>query len=272
LAKESPQTISLIGAGALGTNLLVALAKKGFNIGQVLSRNPDSSDALVAEMRKGRRILTPKELEPDNDFVFITVPDRVVDDVVREVIAYRSPHTTYLHCSGSAGMNVLAPLGDKIGVLYPMQAFSRQRRIPFTDIPIFVEGMPEVQPRVRILAHTLSRSVKWLDSNERRRLHIGAVFAANFTNYMIRCAGEVVEGIPGVDYRTYMPLIREVIDRLGTLSPAEAQTGPARRADQQVILAHFEYLRKKDVRLAFIYELVSRYIMESHKENEPPLS
>lgn len=265
MAKEPENNVAVIGAGNLGTNLAVALRRKGFKIQQVFSRTPGSAEALIKELAMGRRMLLLSELDSNLDFVFLTVPDAELDGMVLQVLPYRSQKTTYIHCSGSMPLATLSPLGERTGVLYPMQTFSKQRITPFTDVPIFVEGTTESQPRIRVLAHSLSRNVKWLSSEERRQLHIGAVFAANFVNYMIRCAGDAVSGIPGLDYKVYMPLIREVVEKLETLTPEQAQTGPARRNEQELMLAHFEFLRKKDIRLAFVYEMMSRYIMESYR-------
>lgn len=263
MAKDPEYRVAILGAGNVGTNLARALRRKNFRIHQVLSRTGASVDALIKEIAMGKRMLTMSEIDPTLDFVFITVPDQQIDAIVQQLIPYQSKHSYYIHCSGSMSLSTLKPLGDNIGVIYPLMAFSRSRNIPFTDVPIFVEGTQESQPRIRMLAHSLSRQVKWMSSADRRQLHIGAVFAANFVNYMIHCAGEIAEGIPGVDYKVYLPLIKEVVDRLETLTPAQSQTGPARRNDQDVMLAHFEFLRKKDIRLAFVYEMMSRYIVES---------
>jgi predicted short-subunit dehydrogenase-like oxidoreductase (DUF2520 family) len=265
MAKEPENNVAIIGAGNVGTNLAVALRRKSFRISQVYSRTPGSAETLVKELPGSRRMLLLSELDPALDFVFLTVPDAELEALVLQVLPYRSLRTTYIHCSGSMPLAALSPLGERVGVLYPMQTFSKQRITPFTDVPMFVEGTTESQPRIRVLAHSLSRNVKWLSSDERFQLHIGAVFAANFVNYMIRCAGEVANGIPGLDYKVYMPLIREVVEKLETLTPEQAQTGPARRNEQDLMLAHFEFLRKKDIRLAFVYEMMSRYIMESYR-------
>ena len=149
---------------------------------------------------------------------------------------------------------------ERRGVFYPMQTFSRFRLVDFSDIPIFIEasGADDLK-LLRQLAERLSGSVYELSSADRQYLHVAAVFASNFSNHCYRLSEKVLEK-HGIPFSVMLPLIDEVTAKVHGASPRDAQTGPARRNDANVIAKHLEMLADdEDIRR--IYELMTNSII-----------
>jgi len=164
-------------------------------------------------------------------------------------------------------MEVFAGQRERYGVLYPMQSFSRELVTPLEEVHVFVEGnSAESLADIRELAGLLSRHVSVADSEQRRRLHLAAVFACNFANHMWTLSAEVLAE-HGLPQEAMLPLIRTTVDKLSHLTPAASQTGPAMRHDEQVIAAHLAML---DGDKREIYQLVTHSIEERNPINNEP--
>jgi len=253
--------IGLIGAGNVGWNLVAGLANSPFAITQVLSRNGDSAKALADEFDIPFAGSAPTDLRSDLDLVLIATSDHSVAEVARS-IGTQFPKTVFAHTSGSIPMHALAPTQSPIGVFYPLQTFTKGHSTPWKAIPIFLEGSPQVLECLQPVAETLSERVSEMDSAGRLRLHLGAVFASNFANYMWLQAQEVVGDLPEADFSIYAPLIREVVDKGLAMGPFAAHTGPARRGDEVTMQKHLDLLEGPQREL---YRLVSEMIFERFK-------
>ena len=144
----------------------------------------------------------------------------------------------------------------RYGVLYPMQTFSKGACIDWPDVPVFVEGCnPACMDAVTKLAHDLSGNVTPLSSKGRKKLHIAAVFACNFTNRMYAISEQLL-ATEGVPFSVMLPLVRETARKVESIKPHDAQTGPAVRGDRKVISEHLELL-KDYPEFAELYRLIS---------------
>ena len=245
----------LAGAGNLATSLGVALAAAGTSPVAVWSRTRESAEALGA--KTGSDAFCDINLLPAADVVVISVPDAAIEEVATAFVA-RYPEALIVHTAGSVPMNILQGAGAaNYGVFYPMQTFSKQRVADFTKLTVFVEGCNEAAlSQLENLALLLTPNVERATSEQRKYLHIAAVFACNFANAAYCMAADVLEA-HGLPFEAMLPLIDEAAAKVHTLSPAEAQTGPARRGDAAVMNSHLSML---DGRLKEIYSLVSDYI------------
>lgn len=227
--------ISFVGAGNLATHLAQALKAQGHQIAGVWSRTEPSVRAL-AEQIQCPWTTDITCLETDVDIVFFCVKDSCLEELAGKV------HTSALcvHTAGSMPLEVLPQ--EHRGVLYPMQTFSKQRQVDFKQIPIFLEAEGEQEKRVLWqLADSLSSNVSFLTSQQRRTLHLAAVFACNFTNRCFDIAAELLEA-QGLSFQNMLPLIDETVNKIHSLSPLQAQTGPAIRWDENVMQKHLDQL------------------------------
>jgi predicted short-subunit dehydrogenase-like oxidoreductase (DUF2520 family) len=168
----------------------------------------------------------------------------------------------FVHTAGSIQMDIL-PF-ERRGVFYPMQTFSKNKEVDFSVIPCFVEAKREEDLQsLKALAKTISDTVYELDSENRKYLHLSAVFCCNFANHCFSLGARLLQEHGNIPFNVMLPLIDETAAKLYSMSPREAQTGPAVRWDENVIAKQMKLLADTPD-LQKIYELMSKSI---HEEN-----
>jgi predicted short-subunit dehydrogenase-like oxidoreductase (DUF2520 family) len=254
-------TITFIGAGNLATRLGLALKNKGYKFLQVYSRTIESA-GFLAEKLDCEPVNTAESISGKADLYICALKD----DILAEVLGKAGLKNRMLvHTSGSLTMSVLAPFSDNYGVLYPLQTFSKDREVDFKNIPVFIEASgSEVLEIIKKLSSELSDKVVELDSEKRKSLHVSAVFACNFVNYLYTVSGDILEK-NDLDFRYLIPLIDETAKKLHEMSPVSAQTGPAKRYDNKIIEQHISMLSYSP-EIANLYEAMSKLIFERHKQ------
>ena len=249
----------MIGAGRLATNLCPALHEAGHKVVQVYSRTMDAALQLAEQV--GAEAVNDVELLTTGADVYIfSVTDTALPLLIPQVVKGREG-AVFLHTAGSVPMSVFADTSAAVhfGVLYPMQTFSKERKVDFRDVPFFIEGsdMPAMQA-AGTLASSLSVNVRPLSSEARRHLHLAAVFACNFANHCYQLSAEILQR-HGLPFDIMLPLVDETARKVHHLSPREAQTGPAVRYDQSVMLAQLQLLADMPMH-ARIYQDMSESI------------
>ena len=168
-----------------------------------------------------------------------------------------------VHTSGSTNMNLLSKHKNH-GVIYPLQTFSKNKQIQFTNIPFIIEANSKiVLDKLRKFCSILSKKVIDSDSVQRTLIHISAVFTNNFSNYMNVLAKEILNS-NNIDSSILNPLINETANKLKHLSPLDAQTGPAIRKDQITIQKHLNLL--KETKYFEIYDKLTKEIIKLKNE------
>lgn len=244
------ETALIVGAGRLAWSLIPAMQQAGVQVKGIISKT--YSEAKRYSNTYSINNYIPGQKFPDADIVILTVPDSAIEEVAKELSPTLNGHQILVHTSGSISLGALGAYSGT-GVFYPMQAFTKDSVVLFNhpDIPLFVEGANElVKTQLLDLARKLSGRVQLLDSEARRKLHLGAVIACNFSNLMYRLTDELT---PEVDFGVFESLIRNQVELAMKLGPAAAQTGPAVRGDQQTIEAHLQMLHgKPDIQEMYI--------------------
>lgn len=187
------QQIALIGAGNLAWNLAANLQGTDFEVVQVFSRHLDSAFKISKDFPHIAAALAPSQLRTDLDLVIVASSDHGIAEIAQTFAPFSGPETVFVHTSGSIALDALAPFGTQIGVFYPLQTFTKGHKADFSGIPIFLEGNATVLATVQRLADFLSRKVSILDSAQRLQIHMGAVFASNFANFMWLMADDVLK-------------------------------------------------------------------------------
>lgn len=260
--------IVLIGAGNLAWNLAAALESSAHQIIQVFSRHPESAKRIAEEFSGIEACSSPSELDQNADLVIVASSDHGIAEIAHAFAKFRASKTVFVHTSGSIGLEALLPFGENIGVFYPMQTFTKGHRANFAEIPFFLEGNAQVLACIRPLAEMLSSNVSILDSKSRLRLHLGAVFASNFSNFMWLMAEENAKEAGQNGLAVYAPLIRECIEKALRYGPSAAQTGPARRGDEITMNKHLEMLQARDPMGAELYHDLSKMIEARFSEEK----
>lgn len=254
--------IVFIGAGNLATNLAKAFYRKGFRIVQVYSRTQESARAL-AEKVEADYTTDLQEVVKGAKLYIVSLKDAAFVELLPQ-IAEGKQGSLMVHTAGSIPMNVWEGHVFRYGVFYPMQTFSKQREVDFREVPFFIEAAsPEDAELLKAVATTLSEKVYEATSEQRKSLHLAAVFICNFTNHMYALAAELLEKY-NLPFDVMLPLIDETARKVHELAPRDAQTGPAVRYDENVISHHLSMLEGTPG-LQEIYKLMSKSIHEHHQ-------
>ena len=234
-------SIVFVGAGNLATHLAKALHAAGFPIRQVYSRTEESAVALAkavdAEYTTDLAALQKYAL-----LYIVSLKDEAFLRLLPDIVAGREK-ALWVHTAGSIPMSVWQEHGlSHYGVFYPMQTFSKQREVDFKEVSLFVESNdPDDLQLLKAIAARLSSKVYEADSEQRKCLHLAAVFAGNFANHVYTLAAEPLQKY-NLPFETMLPLIDETARKVHELPPRQAQTGPAVRGDQSVMESHLQML------------------------------
>ena len=139
-----------------------------------------------------------------------------------------------------------------------LQTFSKNREVNMSAVPICLEAHHESDIKIlEKLAATVSEKVYQVDSERRKALHLAAVFVNNFTNHLYHIGQKICEDSK-LPTSILQPLIQETVGKIEQLSPRDAQTGPARRGDDETIKKHLEQLDSSEYKE--IYRVMSESI------------
>ncbi len=255
--------IVLIGAGNLATHLGKALLEAGHDVLQVYSRTMESASVL-STLVGGAPVTDIKGVRGDADVYILAVRDSVLPELIPQLCEGKQDKV-FIHTAGSVAMDVFQGMARHYGVLYPMQTFTKARDVNFSEIPCFTEGNDTLaQEVIGVLAHTVSQKVYALSSEERKYLHLAAVFACNFTNHCYDISSEILAK-HNIPFSVMLPLIDETAAKVHELSPRKAQTGPALRFDESIIREQSMLMRDNPL-LRDIYERLSLSINQFSKK------
>lgn len=230
--------IVIIGKGNVATNLEYAFRKKGVACQMVSSR--EGLDQL-----------------PVANVYIYAVRDEALPNVVAQIKGMGK--ALHLHTSGTMPITIFGEDKPHAGIFYPFQTFSKERIIEdFSTVPIFFEacGIDDISA-VYSLALTITSHVYETTQHDRERLHVAGVFACNFTNLMYTMAAELLQNTH-IPFSALLPLIDETAQKIHSLAPCDAQTGPARRGDENVMHHHMTILKNEEKKA--IYQLLSQAI------------
>ncbi len=255
--------IVLIGAGNLATHLGKALHAAGHDMVQVFSRTMQSAETL-ASLLDAEPLTDMAQVRDDADVYIFSVKDSALEQLISQLCG--GEKKVFLHTAGSMPMSVFRGKALHYGVLYPMQTFSKQREVDFSIIPCFIEANDEFAlKQIEGLAGQISHRVYQLSSEDRKYLHLSAVFACNFANHCYAASQELLQQ-HGVPFDVMLPLIDETAAKVHGMTPKEAQTGPAVRYDENVIGKQIQLLENQPY-FQKIYDCMSKSIHELESEN-----
>ena len=226
--------IVIIGQGNVATNLHYAFTKKGVACQMVSSR--EGLESL-----------------PSANVYIYAVKDEALAHVVAQVKGKEK--ALHLHTSGTMPITVFGEDKPHAGIFYPFQTFSKTRVIEdFSTVPVFFEarGIDDISA-VYSLALAITSRVYETTQHDRERLHVAGVYACNFTNLMYTLAAELLKETH-IPFKALLPLIDETAAKIHTLAPQDAQTGPARRGDENVMSHHLSLLTEEQ---RAVYQLLS---------------
>lgn len=189
------------------------------------------------------------------DIIILAVSDDAIS-LISKQLDEREELVT--HTSGTVNINAIEQ--KRKAVFYPLQSFTKSTEIKFSNIPFCLETNHKTDYKlIEELANSISEKSYKISSQQRKKLHLAAVFVNNFTNHMYSIANEICNSNQ-VPFEILQPLIEETSKKIQKISPIEAQTGPAKRKDEQTIKNHLEQLNSQQKE---IYKIITKSIQEN---------
>ncbi|KAA6323284.1 hypothetical protein EZS27_027261 [termite gut metagenome] len=253
--------IVFVGAGNLATHLAKAFYRNGHRILQVYSRTESSARALAEKV--GADYTTDLHKLPTNDISLyaVSLTDSAFTELLPEMTTGRE-QALWVHTAGSLSIDVWENRVKRYGVLYPLQTFSKQREVDFRNVPFFIEAAhKEDTEYLKTLVGSLSSKIYEADSEQRKNLHLAAVFACNFVNHLYALSADILETCD-LPFELLLPLIDETARKIHELPPEYAQTGPAVRYDKNIMGKHLSMLTGQP-EVQKIYRLLSENIRKN---------
>jgi predicted short-subunit dehydrogenase-like oxidoreductase (DUF2520 family) len=249
--------VVLIGSGNMAHHLIDAFAKsKKVDVIQVFARQKES----VTPLFDSNKIISNYTNLVEADLYIIAVSDDAIATVSTQL---PFENRLVVHTSGTVSMDSLDSKNRK-GIFYPLQTFTKNKAVDFSQIPICLESDKETDFDIlKNIGESISNKVFKINSDQRKALHVSAVFVNNFVNHLYQIGNQIcIEN--NVPFEIVKPLILETANKVMTLSPATAQTGPAKRNDTQTIEAHLGFLSNENH--AKIYKILTQSIQNNDKK------
>ncbi len=249
--------VVLIGSGNVAQHLIQAFAKSNeIEVIQVFTRQKEIQIPLF----DSNKITSTCNDLAEADLYIIAVSDDAIAKVTSQL---PFENRLVVHTSGSVSLDAMDKK-NRNGIFYPLQTFSKKAEVDFSQIPICLESENEADFEfLKKVAEMVSNKVYKINSEQRKALHVAAVFVNNFVNHLYQIGNEICEENK-VPFEVLKPLILETANKIMTLSPKEAQTGPAIRNDQQTIAGHLDFLL--DENQATIYKTLTQSIQNNDKK------
>jgi len=248
-------SVVIAGSGNVAQNLFQAFQKSAdVTVKQVIGRNREH----LAFVHDKALISTEFTGDISADVYILAISDDAISTVVEN---FKNVEGILVHTSGATPLNAIKS-AKRPGIFYPLQTFTKGKIISFDDIPICIEATNNKDLEIlTALGKQLSENVVKIDSEQRKTLHVAAVFVNNFTNYMYTLGSDICAE-HDLDFSLLKPLIKETAAKLDTLTTMQAQTGPAKRGDQKTLHNHLQIIKDKHQRE--LYTLLSNAIKEKH--------
>ena len=249
--------VTILGSGNVAQQLIQAFASAdSIEIIQVFARKPIELSGLIDK----NKIVSDYQNLKESDLFIIAVSDVAIAKVSNQI-----PFSNQLvaHTSGSFSIDGLN-IKNRKAVFYPLQTFSKSKKVDFQEIPICLETQFSADYQIlETVAKSISNKIFKIDSQQRKSLHVAAVFVCNFVNHLYQMGSDICNENK-VDFEILKPLIQETANKIMTLSPENAQTGPAIRDDNETINAHLNFLSNENQK--DIYKLLTKSIIDNAKK------
>lgn len=253
--------IVLIGTGNVAFHLGPVLKTNGHKIIQLYGRS-EKNCLTLAKKLKCPHTTNRLKILPDADLYIIALRDVAIAPFVKNLTFIP---TLIVHTSGSVGLDVFPGKMKNTGVIYPLQTFSKSSKNNPETIPFCIEGSNQKSLKIlKKLSLTLSIMVFNLNSKKRAQIHLAAVFANNFSNYLFVLAEKILNKNK-IPFKIVRPLILETAQKVQNNTPGKMQTGPAVRGDVAIIKKHLKIL-KDFPQMLEIYKLLNKSIDKEYRQ------
>ena len=240
--------VGIVGAGAVGLALGVALHRAGWPVRAVASRDPARRERFREHVPSVRAFAEAEALVDDVELIILAVPDDVVPSLAASLRLYAGQ--ALVHTSGLLGAEVLQPAmaaGTQAGAFHPLVAFADLDRAlaALHGATIAIEGDEDLAAHLADMAEAIGGVPVRLAAGSKAAYHAAAVLAAGGVVALLDTIREVA-AVVGLDeagaLAIYLPLLEQTVANALGLGIAAALTGPATRGDAGTVSAHLAAL------------------------------
>lgn len=259
----APPVIGIVGAGAVGTALGVALHRAGWPIHAVASRAAARRDRFRGLVPGARAFADAQPLVEEVELIILAVPDDAIPSVAGDLHMYGGQ--AMVHTSGLLGVEALAgamAAGTQAGSFHPLVAFADLERAvaALHGATIAIEGDDQLLDLLARMAEVLGATPVRLASGAKPAYHAAAVLAAGGFDALLDAIAELGRAA-GLDeagsLAIYGPLLEQTLANARTIGIDAALTGPATRADRGTFTAHLRTMERAAPSVANLYRALA---------------
>jgi len=259
------QKVVLLGSGNLANHFGKYFIKNKINVTQVISRNKHTVTALSRKL-KTLCDTSIEMIDRKADAYFLCVNDDSIKQLSVDLSGFLSSDKLLIHCSGSRSLEEIDDYFENRAVIWPLQSFGILSKLDWIRIPFFVESSHGATNAIEEFCKKLKWKYYPVDYVRRKRIHLAAVIANNFTNFNLIVADKILHSID-IPLEVLKPILNEGIENAFLNGPEQSQTGPAKRSDQKVIQFQLKELSGIMPEFKEIYKLYSQKIQDHYNRN-----
>ena len=245
--------IYLFGFGNLGRHLASFFLSRGIKISGIFTEQEQAHTQITLFKR-----IQVNQIVKSGDILFVTTNDDALIDVINGIA---NPEVVKIICSGAKRLSDFNENG-LLGVWYPLYSFSKDFEINWNKVPIFIEYRDSIsETALKKINEKLGIETRVLNSENRSKLHLAAVFANNFVNACMIASHEILSGNNQVNFMDLLPIIEQTVAKVKVNNPLVCQTGPAKRNDILTMQRHLEMLDSMKGE-SEVYDKFSQYIQQ----------
>ncbi|HWP62138.1 MAG TPA: DUF2520 domain-containing protein [Candidatus Binatia bacterium] len=255
--------IGIVGAGAVGTALGVALSRAGWPVVAVASRDPGRRARFVELVGGARAFAEAQAVLDEVEIVVLCVPDDAVPALAGSLRLYSGQ--AIVHTSGALGPEVLEPAraaGTQAGTFHPLVAFTEVERSveALRGATIAIEADPDLAGLLAEMAESLGAVPVRLPPGSQAAYHAAAVLAAGG---LVGLLDGIVElgRVAGLDeagaLAVYGRLAEQTLSNVRALGIEAALTGPIVRGDVGTLRRHLEALGRHAPEVVGLYRVLA---------------
>lgn len=246
--------VSILGSGNIGSHLIdVFTNTPSIELVQIYNRTIEK----IKSYESRYAITDSIENLRDADIYIIAVSDDAINSFSKSL---KLKNKLIVHTSGTKELTILEH--ERIGVFYPLQTFTKNVTLDFLTVPICIEANNDKDEKLlKALAHKISNNVSVINSLQRKKLHLAAVFVNNFVNHLYHIGNDICTENQ-VSFDLLKPLIKETAAKISSVLPYNAQTGPAKRNNEKTINTQLAQLNNSQKE---IYSIFSKSIQQTYQ-------
>ncbi|MCU0483730.1 MAG: DUF2520 domain-containing protein [Chloroflexi bacterium] len=260
--------LGIVGAGAVGTALGVALAGAGWRVTAVASRDAGRRERFRALVPGARAFPDAAAILDECHLVILAVPDDAIAAVAASLRLYSGQaivHTSGLH--GAEALVGARAAGTAAGSFHPLVAFADLDRAlaALPGATVAIEGDESLVPVLAEMAESIGAIPVRLAPGSKAAYHAAAVLAAGGLVALLDTIAELAARA-GLDERgamaVYGGLCAQALGNARALGLGPALTGPAVRGDAGTVVTHLAVIAAEAPGAADVYRALLRRQVE----------